>query len=168
MGLYDPLDGITNLKYKLLYFLTPNKKNPKRKALAFNWDRCCHLAICLLLILFYCSEMLDLDKSICQWQTLRCIRQNCRVHTKNFVEYQRHLKVQPWGGPFQTLRHLTKRHLTKRHLTKCHLTKRHLTKCHLTKRHLTKRHLTKRHMTKCQSGKRHLATQNGHLTWSKL
>ncbi len=26
MGLYHPLDGITNLKYKLLYFLTPNKK----------------------------------------------------------------------------------------------------------------------------------------------
>ncbi len=26
IGLYLPLDGITNLKYKLLYFLTPNKK----------------------------------------------------------------------------------------------------------------------------------------------
>ncbi len=26
MGLYHPLDGVTNLKYKLLYFLTPNKK----------------------------------------------------------------------------------------------------------------------------------------------
>ncbi len=25
------------------------KKNSKRKALAFNWDRCCHLAICLQL-----------------------------------------------------------------------------------------------------------------------
>jgi hypothetical protein len=32
MGLYHPLDGITNPKYKLLYFLTPNKKNSKRKA----------------------------------------------------------------------------------------------------------------------------------------
>ncbi len=53
MGLYDPLDGVTNLKYKLLYLLTPNKKISKRKALAFNWDRCCHLAICLRLILFH-------------------------------------------------------------------------------------------------------------------
>jgi hypothetical protein len=26
MGLYHPLDGDTNLKYKLLGFLTPNKK----------------------------------------------------------------------------------------------------------------------------------------------
>jgi hypothetical protein len=26
MGLYHPLDGITNLKYKLLYFLTPDEK----------------------------------------------------------------------------------------------------------------------------------------------
>jgi len=26
MGLYHPPEGITNLKYKLLYFLTPNEK----------------------------------------------------------------------------------------------------------------------------------------------
>jgi len=62
IGLYHPLDGITNLKYKLLYFLTPNKKNSKRKALAFNWDRCCHLALCLRLILFhYPSTMSSQD-----------------------------------------------------------------------------------------------------------
>jgi hypothetical protein len=36
MGLYQPLDGDTNLKYKQLCFLSPNKKNSKRKALAFN------------------------------------------------------------------------------------------------------------------------------------
>ncbi len=35
IGLYHPLDGITNLKYKLLCFLTRNKKISKRKALAF-------------------------------------------------------------------------------------------------------------------------------------
>jgi len=29
IGLYHPLDGITNLKYKLLCFLTPNKKKDK-------------------------------------------------------------------------------------------------------------------------------------------
>ncbi len=38
MGLYHPLDGDTNLKYKLFYFLKPNKNNSKRKALAFNLD----------------------------------------------------------------------------------------------------------------------------------
>jgi hypothetical protein len=27
IGLYHPLDGMTNLKYRLLHFLTPNKKN---------------------------------------------------------------------------------------------------------------------------------------------
>ncbi len=53
MGLDHPLDGVTNLKYKLLYFLTPNKKNSKRKALAFNRDISCHLSICLRLILFH-------------------------------------------------------------------------------------------------------------------
>ncbi len=57
MGLYHPLDGITKPKYKLLYFLTPNKNISKRKALAFNRDRCCHLAICLWLILFHCTEL---------------------------------------------------------------------------------------------------------------
>ncbi len=29
IGLYQPLDGITNLKYKLMRFLTPNKKFQK-------------------------------------------------------------------------------------------------------------------------------------------
>jgi len=31
MGLYHPLDGITNLKYKLLHFLTPNEKRIQRE-----------------------------------------------------------------------------------------------------------------------------------------
>jgi hypothetical protein len=31
MGLYHPLDGDTNLKYKLLCFLTPKKKKFKEK-----------------------------------------------------------------------------------------------------------------------------------------
>ncbi len=57
-GLCHPLDSVTNLKYKLLYFLTPNKKKSKRKALAFNWDRCCRLAICLWLILFQSPKCL--------------------------------------------------------------------------------------------------------------
>jgi hypothetical protein len=53
MGFYQPLDGVTNLKSKLLYFFTPIKKISKRKALAFNRDRCCNLAIYLWLILFH-------------------------------------------------------------------------------------------------------------------
>jgi len=34
MGLYHPLDGDTNLKDKLLCFLTPNKKKFKENPLA--------------------------------------------------------------------------------------------------------------------------------------
>ncbi len=34
-GLYHPLDGITNLKYKLLYFLSRNKKKFKEKDTSF-------------------------------------------------------------------------------------------------------------------------------------
>jgi hypothetical protein len=52
IGLYHPLDGITNPKYKMLHFLTTkNNFREEKKAVAFNWDRCCHLALCLRLIL---------------------------------------------------------------------------------------------------------------------
>ncbi len=51
----------TNLKYKLLCFLTPNKKISKKKALAFDRDRSCHLALCLQLILFHCKWCLGYD-----------------------------------------------------------------------------------------------------------
>jgi hypothetical protein len=47
VGLYHPLDGIPNPKYKLLHFLTTKLFRKEKKALAFNWDRCCHLAFCL-------------------------------------------------------------------------------------------------------------------------
>ncbi len=36
IGLYYPLDDITNLKYKLLRFLTLNKKNFKEKGTSFK------------------------------------------------------------------------------------------------------------------------------------
>jgi hypothetical protein len=48
IGLYRPLDGITNPKYKLLHFLTTNCFC-REKALAFNLDRCCYLALYLQL-----------------------------------------------------------------------------------------------------------------------
>jgi hypothetical protein len=53
IGLYHPLDGITNPKYNLLFFLKTIFFCKEKKALAFNQDRCCHLALCLRLILFY-------------------------------------------------------------------------------------------------------------------
>jgi hypothetical protein len=54
IGLYHPLDTVTNPKYKLLHFLTTKNNFCKvKKALAFNWDRRCHLALCLWLILFH-------------------------------------------------------------------------------------------------------------------
>ncbi len=42
-----PISGII-----FLCFLTLDKKISKRKALAFNQDICCHLMLCLRLILF--------------------------------------------------------------------------------------------------------------------
>ncbi len=52
IGLHHPLDGVTNPKNKLLCFiqLTFFKKE---SALAFKWDTCCHLTLCLRLILFH-------------------------------------------------------------------------------------------------------------------
>jgi hypothetical protein len=55
IGLHHPLDGITNPEYTLLCFIQLTKFFCKeKKALAFNQDRCCHLALCLRLILFHC------------------------------------------------------------------------------------------------------------------
>jgi hypothetical protein len=51
IGLYHPLDGITNPKYKLLILLTTKFFCKEKKALAFNWDGCCHLALCFWLII---------------------------------------------------------------------------------------------------------------------
>ncbi len=53
IGLYHPLDGVGNPKYKLLHFLTTKLFCKEKKALAFNRDRCCHLALCLRLIHFH-------------------------------------------------------------------------------------------------------------------
>jgi hypothetical protein len=54
IGLHHPLDGVTNPEYKLLRFIQlTNFFAKKRSALAFNRDRCCHLALCLRLILFH-------------------------------------------------------------------------------------------------------------------
>ncbi len=48
IGLYHLLDGVTNTRYKLLRFLRTKIKFCKyKRALAFNRDRCCHLALCL-------------------------------------------------------------------------------------------------------------------------
>ncbi len=78
MGLYHALDSVTNLKYKL-YFLTPNKKFSKRKALAFNRDRCFHLVICLRLILFHYSPVAIATFAFAHRKT--CIRQQCKETT---------------------------------------------------------------------------------------
>ncbi len=54
IGLHHPLDGVTNPKYKLMCFIQLTKFFCKeKKTLAFNQDRCCHLTLCLRLILFH-------------------------------------------------------------------------------------------------------------------
>jgi hypothetical protein len=57
IGLYHPLDGISNPKYKQLPFLTNEFFYKKKKIQAFNRKRCCHLALCLWLILFIASPI---------------------------------------------------------------------------------------------------------------
>jgi hypothetical protein len=59
MRLCHPPDGSTSPKYKLLCFITTKKICKEKNALAFNWDRCCHLVLCLRLIPFHCSLLLD-------------------------------------------------------------------------------------------------------------
>ncbi len=56
--LYHAPKGITNPKNKFMHFLTVNFFCKEKKAQAFNRDRCCHLALCLHLILFHWSVKL--------------------------------------------------------------------------------------------------------------
>jgi hypothetical protein len=53
IGLYHPLDGLTNPKYRLLHFLATKFFCKEKMALAFNRGRYCYLALCLWLILFH-------------------------------------------------------------------------------------------------------------------
>ncbi len=53
IGLHHPLDGVTNPEFKLLHFIQVAIFCKEKKALAFNQDRCCHLVLCLQLILFH-------------------------------------------------------------------------------------------------------------------
>jgi len=57
IGRHHPLEGVTNSKSKLLSFLAIFFCKAK-KALAFNRDRCGHLALCLQLILFHGTHLL--------------------------------------------------------------------------------------------------------------
>ncbi len=61
IGLHHLLDGVPNPEYKLFCFIQLNKYFCKeQKALAFNRDRCCHLALCIQLILFHSSISLHI------------------------------------------------------------------------------------------------------------
>ncbi len=60
IGLHHSPDGITNPKYKLLCFITII-------FLAFRWDRCCHLVLCLQLIpfhLFLCVSSISWTRTL--------------------------------------------------------------------------------------------------------
>jgi hypothetical protein len=72
--LYHPLDGVTNPRYKLLHFSTITFFYKEKKALAFNRDRCCHLALCLQLILFH---LYVTKKMIHSEYCPRCIKTVC-------------------------------------------------------------------------------------------
>ena len=50
MRLCQPPDGSTSPKYKLLHFNNNDFFYQELNELAFDWDTCCHLVICLRLI----------------------------------------------------------------------------------------------------------------------
>jgi hypothetical protein len=60
---YNPVNGVSNPKYKLLCFLTNFCE--EKKALAFNRDRFCHLALFLRLILL--SSIVPRKKSFVRY-----------------------------------------------------------------------------------------------------
>jgi hypothetical protein len=53
IGLHSLVDGIINSWYMLLSFITVIFLCKEKKALAFNKDSCCHLALCLGLIILH-------------------------------------------------------------------------------------------------------------------
>ncbi len=77
IGLHHPLDGITNPEYKLLHFKQLILFFKEKKALAFNWDRYCHLALCLQLILFHWLKM------------FANVYTNCKLYYKKFYSTAR-------------------------------------------------------------------------------
>jgi hypothetical protein len=79
IGLYCPPDGITNPKYKSFHFLTTKLFCKEKKALAFNWDRCCHRVLCLQLILFLCAECCYAKCRGCHLES----SENCFIWSKN-------------------------------------------------------------------------------------
>ncbi len=56
MRLCHPPDGSTSPKYKLLHFSHHNLFYQIQNAVAFNWDTCCNLALCLRLLPFHWSK----------------------------------------------------------------------------------------------------------------
>ncbi len=76
LGLYHPLDGITNHMYMLFHFLTTkNNFCREEKALAFYWQRCCHLGLCLCLILFQWPDPLVWSIQLVFSAQLPCLHQ---------------------------------------------------------------------------------------------
>jgi hypothetical protein len=97
IGLYRPLDGITNHKYKLMHFLTAKYVfcNDK-KTLAFNRDKCCHLLLCLQLILFHWSINNNRDKFIAQ--VTHWIEQRALKNVNNCLNTNIHSYLETSGG----------------------------------------------------------------------
>jgi hypothetical protein len=119
IGRHHPLDGVTNSKYRLLPFLTKIFFGKTKKALAFNRDRCGHLALCLPLILFilrktansqmfkltYCIQTINcqLDKQCSTFRTrFRCSMRNPKLlgfnlikKTSFFLRHEAYLHLSP-------------------------------------------------------------------------
>ncbi len=66
----SPTRWVTNHKYKVLHFLTTKYFFcDVKKTLAFNWDRGCHLALCILLSINIKHKILVVAKIIQKYST---------------------------------------------------------------------------------------------------
>ncbi len=82
MRLCHPPDGNTSPKYKLLCFITTKKICKEKNAPAFNWDRCCHLVLCLRLIPFHSTEPSHSVSAPCLEQCFVIHKRICKFLSK--------------------------------------------------------------------------------------
>jgi len=83
IGLHHSPDGITNPKYKLQCFITTKFLCKEKNALAFNRDRCCHLALCLQLIPFHCVHFAWTKVNKMKWRVHLCSK-NILLPTRTY------------------------------------------------------------------------------------
>ncbi len=92
MRLCHPPDGSPSPKYKLLCFRTTKKICKEKNALAFNWDRLCHLVLCLRLIPFHLerhsrqSQLTTLETTMIVTRVAKIVNYDCNTFIAQATE----------------------------------------------------------------------------------